>query len=236
MSQIPFCLSNEELTALRQFDTCKLANAIERLHLRLHNEGFTQPGLRCVTGTCDPVIGFAATSQVRCGDPPLPGSSFHDVAEWWAYIEKLPKPRVVIIEDTDPHPAQGAVLSDVHAEILRALGCVGVVTNGAVRDVPALAAMNFPAYASQVTISHAYVHLVEYGVPVQIYGLLIIPGDLLYADVHGVLSLPAAHLPDILRLAREGVQREARVIDLCRSSEFSFERLYAELHNLEINR
>ncbi len=236
MSHIPSRLSAEELAALRRFDTCKLANAIEKLNVRLHNEGYTQPGLRCVTAACDSVLGFAATSRVRCGDPPLHGASFHDVAEWWAYLEKQPGPRIAVIEDSDPHPAQGAVLSDVHAEILRALGCIGVVTNGAVRDIPALGAMNFPAFASQVTISHAYVHLVEFGIPVEIHGLPINPADLLYADVHGVLSIPIGHVDDIIRLANEGVRREARVIDLCRSTEFSFERLYAEMHHLEINR
>lgn len=236
MSHTAFKLGDDDLAALRQFDTCKLANAIEKLNLRLHNEGYTRPGLRCVTGTCGSVVGFAATSRVHCEDPPLRGSSFHDVAEWWAYLEKQPRPQIAVIQDIDPRPAQGAVLSDVHAAILRSLGCVGVVTNGAVRNIPALEAMSFPAFASQVTISHAYVHLVDYGRPVEIHGLPIHPADLLYADVHGVLSLPMGYLPDIIRLARENALHEARVIDLCRSSEFSFERLYAEMHDLEINR
>jgi 4-hydroxy-4-methyl-2-oxoglutarate aldolase len=236
VSQAPSKLSAEQLTALQQFDTCKLANAIERLNLRLHNEGYTQPGLRCVTGACEPVLGFAATSRVRCGDPPLRGSSFHDVADWWAYLKEQPVPKIAVIEDVDPRPAQGAVVSNVHAEVLRALGCAGAVTNGAVRDIPALTVMNFPAFASQVTISHAYVHLVEYGKPVDIHGLKINPGDLLYADVHGVLSLPVGQIPDVIRLAHEAARHEARVIDLCRSPEFSLERLYAETHNLEITR
>lgn len=224
------------MTALRRFDTCKLANAIEKLNLRLHNEGYTMPGLRCVTGACDSVLGFAATSRVRCGDPPLRGSFFHDVAEWWAYLEKQPRPTIAVIEDIDPQPAQASVLSDLHAEILRALGCSGVVTNGAVRNVPALGAMKFPTFSSQVTVSHAYVHLVDYGTPVEICRLPISPADLLYADVHGVLSIPAGYVGDIIRLACEGARREGRVIDLCRSAEFSFERLYAEMHDLEINR
>lgn len=182
------------------------------------------------------MLGFAATSRVRWGPARYAGSSFQDVAEWWAYLERQPWPRIAVIEDIDPQPARGAVLSDVHAEILRALGCIGVVTNGAVRDVPALGEMNFPAFADQVTISHAYVHLVEYGTPVNIHGLPIDPADLIYADIHGVLSIPVGSVGDIVRLAREGTRREARVIDLCRSAEFSFERLYAEMHDLEINR
>lgn len=229
-------MSEDELAALRKFDTCKLANAIEQLNLRLHNEGYSQPGLRCVSGPCDSLLGFAATSCVRGQDPPLRGSRFPDVTEWWAYLSKQPGPRVAVIEDMEPHPAQGAVLSDVHAEILRAFGCIGVVTNGAVRNIRALEAMQFPAFASHVTISHAYVHLVDYGVPVKIHGLRINPGDLLYTDAHGVLSLPINHVPDIIRMARERARYEARVIDLCRSADFSFERLYTEMRNLEINR
>lgn len=221
------------LSEFLSFDTCKIANAIEALKLRLHNEGFTRPGLRCVTGGFPAILGYAVTSKVRCADPPVRGSSSLDLVEWWAKIQERPTPRVAVIQDIDEEPGQGAVLSHMHAEVLRSLHCCGVVTNGAVRNVPSLAAMSFPAFACHVTMSHAYVHMVEYGVPVNILELRIEPGDLIFTDVHGVLSIPVQHAGDILRVARERERKQNRIFDLCRGAHYSFERLKAEIQELE---
>ncbi len=221
------------LSELIAFDTCKIANAIEVLKLRLHNEGFTRPGLRCVTGGFPAVLGYAVTSKVRCADPPMRGTSHLDLTDWWAKLRERPAPRIAVIEDIDPEPGQGAVLSQMHAEILRSLQCCGVVTNGAVRNIPSLAAMSFPAFSCHVTMSHAYAHMVEYGVAVEILGLRVAPSDLIYADVHGMLSIPVEHVGDILRVAREREQKLIKIIDLCHGGRFSFDRLRAEIQELE---
>ncbi|WP_321476932.1 RraA family protein [uncultured Paludibaculum sp.] len=221
------------MNELLSFDTCKIANAIEVLKLRLRNEGFTQPGLRCVTGGFPAIIGYAVTSKVRCANPPMRGATSRDLTDWWAKLRERPVPRVAVIQDIDDQPGQGAVLSQMHAEVLRSLQCCGVVTNGSVRNIPSLAAMSFPAFACHVTMSHAYVHLVDFGVPVEILGLDVSPGDLIHADVHGVLSIPAQHVDDILRVAREREQRLTKIVDLCRGTGVSFDRLKAEIHELE---
>jgi 4-hydroxy-4-methyl-2-oxoglutarate aldolase len=207
------------------YDTCKIANAIEVLKIRQRNEGFTHAGLRCVTGGFPAILGHAVTSKVKCADPPMKGYSTYDLCDWWEVIATRPSPRIAVIEDIDESPGQGGVLSDVHAEVLRALGCLGVVTNGAVRNIPLLAHLQFPAFCKHVTVSHSYVHLVDYGIPVEILGLTIAPGDLIYADVHGVISIPAELVSDILRVARECADRERTIIDLCRSDSFSFDAL-----------
>lgn len=48
-----------------------------------------------------------------------------------------------------------------------------------------------------------------------------------------MLSVPAEHIADILRVAREREQRLVRIIDLCRDGRFSFDRLKAEIQELE---
>ena len=221
------------LSEILTFDTCKIANAIEVLKLRLKNEGFTGPGLQCVTGGFPAVVGYAVTSKVRCADPLMRGAKPLDLTEWWTRLRERPRPRDAVIQDVDDQPGQGAVLSHLHAEVLRSLQCCGVVTNGAVRNIPSLAAMHFPAFACHVTMSHSYVHMVEYGVPVEILGLEIAPGDLIFADVHGVISIPVEHIGEILRVARERERRLARIIDFCHGSNFSFTRLKAEIQELE---
>jgi regulator of RNase E activity RraA len=226
-------LTAEELSAFLDYDTCKVANAIESLRIRLRNEGFTAPGLRCVTGGFPGIIGYAVTSRVRCADPPWQGTAPHELVGWWEVLQTRPLPHVVVIEDVDEEPGRGAVLSNLHAEVLRALGCVGVVTNGAVRNIGLLAEMRFPAFACHVTMSHAYVHMVEYGQPVEILGLPIAPSDLIYADTHGMLSIPVKHARDILRVTRGRVSRESQIIDFCRSNAFNFEELRRRIRILE---
>lgn len=214
-------LTPDLLAAIQAFDTCKIANAVERLGLRLKNEGFTRSGLQCRIPGCPPVVGYAVTSRVRSADPPVRGYSCFDLKDWWAEFERYPRPRLAVIEDVDPVPGQGAVLSDVHAEVLRALHCHGLITNGAVRNLPSLERISFPVFSAHVAVSHSYIHMVEHGTPVEIFGLSISPNDLLYADCHGVISIPDSHLPDILRLAADLVDSERRIIDLCRSGRLS---------------
>jgi regulator of RNase E activity RraA len=228
----PGVLSAEQRDAILQFDTCKIANAIEKLGIRLRNEGFTSTGLRCVTRGFATILGYAVTSKVKCADPPIKGYSYYDLADWWERILTRPMPRVAVIQDVDKQPGQGAVLSDVHAEVLRALNCHAVVTNGAVRNVPELARIGFPAFASFITMSHAYVHMVEHGTPVEILGLHIAPEDLIYVDVHGVLSVPQDHVDDVIRIATEQKLKEQKIIDLCRSENFYIDSLRSAINEL----
>lgn len=224
-------LTPDQRQAILAFDTCKIANAIEALHLRMRNEGYTHPGLRCVTGY-PRALGYAVTSRVKCADPLMKGYSYSDLAEWWAVFHTRPSPRIAVIEDVDETPGQGSVLSDVHASVLQALQCHAVVTNGAVRNIPALAEMGFPAFSCHITLSHAYVHLVEFGCPVNILGLSVSPAELIYVDVHGVLAIPEESVEDIIRVAGETARIEKTVIDLCRTKPFSFDRLREAVRHL----
>ena len=218
-------LTDSQRIQILRFDTCKIANALERLKVRLRNEGFAHPGLHCFAGGFPSALGYAVTSRVRTADPPLRGSLQLDLLEWWQVIESRPGPKIAVIQDVDPKPGQGAVLSDVHAEILRALDCRSVITNGAVRNLPGLSAMHFPAFSQFVATSHAYVHLVDYDRPVEILGLHVKPGDLVFADVHGALVLPQDIIGDIVRVANEQAAEERTIIDLCHGHQFSVEAL-----------
>lgn len=222
-------LSESLRNQILQFDTCQIANAVECLKLRLKNEGFTHPGLHCFTGGFPSVLGYAITSRVKTADPPLKGSSHFDPFDWWTLIGSRPGPKIAVIQDVDHKPGQGAVLSHVHAEILRALDCRSLITNGAVRNLPALAQMNFPAFSQFVTTSHAYVHMIDFDIPVEIFGLHIKPGDLIYADVHGALVLPVEALEDLVRVAHEQAAKERAIIDLCHGSQFSIANLKSAL-------
>ncbi|HLK67300.1 MAG TPA: RraA family protein [Bryobacteraceae bacterium] len=220
-------LSAETLEAIRQFDTCTIADAIERFPVRLRNEGFTRPGLRCVTDDAPRILGYAATCRVRTSDPPVKGRSFLDRTDWWPSIEILPVPRIAVIQDLEPGHSIGSAIGEVHAAVLKAFHCEGAITNGAVRDIPGVRRLPFPMIASAVAVSHAYTHLVDFGKPVEICGLKIESGDLLYADMHGVLSIPIEIAEELPAAAHEIHQRERRIIDLCQSPEFTPDKLKA---------
>ncbi len=225
-------LTWEQLEAIRQWDTCTVANAIETFQVRLRNEGFVAGDLRCLFEQHPPLTGYAVTARIRCSGPPPVGHSYFDRTDWWNYILTVPPPRVVVLQDMDPDPGLGSFLGEVHAHILQALGCVGAVTNGAVRDVGALEPTGFQLFAGRLAVSHAYAHLVEFGGPVEIGGLTVHPGDLLHGDRHGIVSIPpqiAARVPAAAAALRE---KEQRVIALCHSADFSVEKLRAAVKEL----
>lgn len=213
------------LDAIRQFDTCTIANAIERFNIRLRYEGYTHAGLQCVTGGFPRVIGYAATSRVHLSDPPMTGGAYLDRTDWWDDIASVPAPRIAVVQDIEARSGAGAVLGQVHAAILKAFHCGAVITNGAVRDLEAVAAMDFPMFAHGVAVSHAYVHVVDYCKPVEIFGLRVHTGDLLYADCHGAISIPLEIAAEVPRAAAAIRQREQGIIDLCQSPAFSREKL-----------
>src|SRR6185295_18982900 len=164
-------LTSELVEAFRQLDACAVSNAIEAFDLRLRNEGFMNRNIRALFPELPPVIGHAVTARIRCSTPPPVGHHYHDRTDWWSYILTVPPPRIVVVEDVDERPGFGAFVGHVHAQVLRALGCVGVVTNGSVRDLAAVRRMGFPLFAGGFSVSHAFIHIVVFAEPVQIGGL-----------------------------------------------------------------
>jgi regulator of RNase E activity RraA len=222
----------ETLAAIRRFDTCTIANAIEHFQVRLKNEGYTRAGLRCVTGGYPRALGYAATFLVRSADPPMTGGRYWDRTDWWQEIEQLPDPRIAVMHNPEGQQVTGgAVVGGVHAAILQAFRCEALVTDGSVRDVEQVRAIGFPMFARGLTVSHAYTHVVEFGGAVEVFGLRVRPGDLVFADCHGVLSIPLEIADRIPEVAAGIRARENRIIELCRSHEFTRERLRRAIQN-----
>lgn len=226
----------ETFEALRRLDACAIANAIESYGRRLRNEGFTDARIRCFFPGLPLAVGRAVTLRIRCSSPPTEGGHYLDRTDWWDFIETIASPRLVVIEDVDESPGSGSLLGEVHATILRALGCVGAVTNGAVRDLRALLSMGFPVFAGNVAVSHAYAHIVGIGGEVNVAGLRVRPGDLLAGDVHGVIAVPEDLAPLLPDRSAELVRRERRLLAVCRSSEFSPARLRETIRSLHEDR
>ena len=225
-------MAHQELPAallehLRGLSTCVLASAIETFGVRLPNVGFADSRVRCIFPEMPAIIGYAATARLRSSLPPLEGGTYYGRTDWWDSISKVPTPRIAVLQDMDDPPGLGAFVGEVHANALAALHCAGLITNGGVRDLPQVRSIPFSLFAGNVTVSHAYAHISGFGEPVEVGGLEIHPGDLLLADLHGVVSIPlkiARQLPE----AADYIQCMRReIVGMCRSAEFTIEKLKA---------
>jgi 4-hydroxy-4-methyl-2-oxoglutarate aldolase len=222
-------LTQEEFQALRQLDACTLANAIEFFQKRLRNEGFVDHTVRCLFPRLPPMAGYAATLKIRGSARPTTDARYSDRTDWWDYVQSLPAPRVLIVQDVATRPGLGSLVGAVHMNILRALQFVSVVTNGSVRDLPAAEAEGFHYFAGSVALSHAYVHIVEAGHPVEIGGLTIHSGDLLHGDLHGVQSVPLSIATQIPQVAARIAAHKQALIALARSPGVTLAQLRAAL-------
>lgn len=224
------------LNELSRLDSCAVANAIETFGVRLRNSGFTDGSVHCQFEDFPPLVGHAATVRVRTAEPPMEGESYYYRLDWLEHLLSIPKPRVLVVEDMDAHPGLGSFVGEVHANILSVLGCVGIVTNGAVRDVPAARALKFQMFARNLTVSHAFSHALDYGGAVSVCGLQVKPGDLLHGDLHGVQTIPFEIASQVPAMAKRMKAEEQALIEFCHSRDFSLDRLRVEVEALRDKR
>jgi|HubBroStandDraft_6_1064221.scaffolds.fasta_scaffold01287_1 4-hydroxy-4-methyl-2-oxoglutarate aldolase len=229
----PEPLSPELLGEFRKLSTCVVASAIETFDVRLRNTGFANSSVRSIFPDLPPLVGYAATARILTADPPMEGHSYYARPDWWEYIRTIPEPRVVVIQDTDYQPGLGAFLGEVHANILLALGCAGLVTNGAVRDLPAVHATGFQMFAGNVSVSHGYAHVFDFGGGVDLGGLRINPGDLIQGDLHGVQTIPREIAARVASAAHNILLKRKALIELCHSRDFAGAKMNETLRNME---
>lgn len=217
-----------QLEQFRRLSTCLVASAIETFHVRLPNTGFADSSLRCIFEDQPAMIGYAATARMRSSNPRMETTKtydYYDRTDWWNNILSIPAPRVVVIEDVDEPAGLGAFVGEVHANILLSLGCIGIVTNGAVRDLPDIRPTEFQMFAGNVSVSHAYSHIFDFGGRVEVGGLQVHPGDLIHGDCHGVQTIPLEIADKVPAAAREIRQRRHQLVGLRRSADFTLEKL-----------
>jgi len=233
-------LTKVQLRELRGLNTCVVASAIETFGVRLRNAGFNNPSIRCIFPDLPVMVGHAVTARVRSSDPPMEGGTYYDhgrayydQSDWWNSILTIPEPRIAVIEDLDKPPQLGAFLGEVHVNILRALGCAGALTNGNVRDLPQACASGFQMFASGTAVSHAYAHIFDFGGSVEVAGLKVSPGDVIHGDIHGAQTIPWEIVNEVIHVAQVILKRRRHLAEVCRSADFSIERLESTLKEAE---
>jgi regulator of RNase E activity RraA len=228
-------LSVAELQRLQVFSTPTLSNAIEVFRVRPRNEGYMNASIRCLQPVAKPMVGYAVTGRFRCAEPPALGQAASRF-KYWKWLAKIPEPRVVVLQDVDEPPGVGSFWGEIQATIHLALGCVGTVTNGGVRDLEEVQALGFCYFAAHVAVSHAYVHLVDFGTPVEVGGVAVHPAQLIHADQHGVLLIPDEVAPYLAQVAEAYEAVEQDLMRRVRAADFSPERLTAEYESFAARR
>jgi 4-hydroxy-4-methyl-2-oxoglutarate aldolase len=199
----------EVLSRLAEFGTPSVANALEVLG-QAPTIGFSDPSVGLLSAS-RPFIGRALTATMVSASPREPAESVVATESYWRYVSRHDGPSIVVVQDLDPQPT-GAMFGEVQGRLHRALGVAGIVTNGGVRDLGELTAIDFPVIAGRACVSHAYARFRATDVPVTVGGLDIRPGDLLHADRHGVQRIPPEI--DLEELAHVAGEIEARESEL----------------------
>jgi 4-hydroxy-4-methyl-2-oxoglutarate aldolase len=213
---------------LKSVDTPTLANAIELLKLRPNHEGFTPLQIRCLFPKLGRMCGHAVTAQVETMtqmEPPDMGR----FVELYEALEASPKPAVIAFQEIGGRPDFAVHCGEVMTTIFTRLGAEGLVTDSAVRDIPEVRALKFRYFARGTVASHAHFRIVRVGVPVQIEGLVIQPGDILHGDENGVLSIPPGIEATLPAMVDEVRAREGSLLDYVRSDDFTVEGLRSRM-------
>ena len=224
-----------DLDALRAFDTPTICNALEIVVPARRAIGFTRRPLFAAFPALKPVVAFARTAIIRSREPHPRGREEAKEVRlgYYAHIAAEPLPSIAVIQDIDaPDTGFGAFWGEVQSHVHKGLGCAGVITDGSVRDLDAMAP-NFLVLAGSVMPSHAHVHLVDYGGTVSVAGLVASPNDIIHADRHGAVVVPPEAVKGIPAAVALISRREKVLIDASKVPGFSVARLRQALDEAE---
>lgn len=196
-------LDQDLLDLLRRVDTPTVCNAIEVVQGQRGFDRFTRGTLLCSAPDAGAMVGYAVTAKIAAL---APSTDPADVvrARRMAYYKAMaegPKPSVAVVEDVDFPNCIGAYWGEVNTQIHKAFGMSGALTNGVMRDLADMAP-GFPVVAGSIGPSHGFVHVREIGTPVTIHGLTVQDGELIHADRHGAVVIPA----DVIAGLKAGIE------------------------------
>ena len=217
-------ISQKLFETLRKYDTPTIVNSLELLDSKFRTSGFTKEQLFCTDTSLPPIIGYARTATIKASNEIDPQIKRVRSLAYYEYVSSGTGPWISVIQDIDENPGFGAFWGEVNSNIHKALGVIGTITNGSVRDLDMLSE-DFQVLAGKIGPAHAYVHIVETGIPVDIFGMEVKHNDLLHADRHGAVVIPSKlsdKLPESIELM---INRESVILDACKREDFNYQVL-----------
>ncbi|MDA8739544.1 RraA family protein [Rhodobacteraceae bacterium] len=212
------------LNLMRQVDTPTVCNAIEVAQGQRGFAAFTRGTMLSSAPKEPAIVGYARTAKIAAIAPPIdpPETIKARRMDYYKYMAEAALPAVAVIEDMDYPDCIGAYWGEINTTIHKGFGLSGAVTNGVMRDLGDLPA-GFPVVAKSIGPSHGFVHICDIGSPVSICSLSVSDGDLIHADQHGALVVPA----DVIGALEAAIQKllttERIVLDAAQKGSFDFE-------------
>ena len=195
-------LTHAQLLQLKRWNTPTIANAVEQLtradRLTLSNLEETHD----FTPEMGAMIGYAMTVVISGASPRPKVEQPDNFQRYRAYLASAPGPKIVVMLNADMPHCYGAMWGEVGANHALSLGCVGTITDGAVRDIAEMKNAGFKALARRLAVSHAHCWPLRWGCDVEVFGTKIKSGQLLHADVHGFTIIPRDAQRDLLDAVR----------------------------------
>ena len=216
------------LTLLRAVDTPTVCNAIEVAQGRRGFDRFTRGTVLASAPEAGAIVGYARTATITALTPPEEPAEVIRARrmDYYRYMAEGPRPALAVIEDLDGADAVGAFWGEINTTVHKGFGLSGVLTNGVMRDLGDMAE-GFPVIAGSIGPSHAFVHVKSIDAPVTVFGMRVDPGDLVHADRHGALVIPAKVIPELREAIGRMQRTEAIVLDAARAPGFDFDRFEA---------
>ena len=178
------------LLEMKRWNTPTIYNGWEQITALERTEGgFNREETVDFMPQMGPMIGFAVTLKFEPSNAKHPEKNPNAWSEYRRYVASLPGPKIVVVQDLDKPNVMGAFWGEVNSNIHRALGCVGTITDGAIRDVDEMANAGFKALAKRLCVGHAYSTPVDWGCEVEVFGTKIKPGQIIHADKHGFMAI-----------------------------------------------
>lgn len=223
---------NTLIEQLRNYDTPTIANALEIAAGKRTTEGFTRQTLIAANPKLKPIVGYARTAMIRSATPFNPQTRREKLMEYYAYVAQPQQPTIAVIQDIDNQPGLGAFWGEVNTTVHWGLGCLGAVTNGSMRDLEMMEP-RFQCLAASLSPSHAWVHVVEISVKVDVCGLMVCHGDIVHADHHGAVVIPADLLEKLPAAIDFMARKEKVILDAAKADGFNMDKLRAAMAESE---
>jgi regulator of RNase E activity RraA len=211
-------ISESQFAFLRSIDTPTVCNLMEIVAPERRGSFYTVKHLHCPFPDLPPMVGFAKTVTMRARDKVGGPSYMAKRMDYLDYVAAAPQPGIAVIEDLDDPAGYGAFWGEVQSNVHKALGCLGTITNGSIRDIPQIAE-GFQMLAGSLSPSHAYVHVEDFGIPVTIHGMAVKSDDLIHADRHGAIVVPVNTIDGMKEAADKLATTEAKIIAAAKSGK-----------------
>lgn len=225
-------LSHAELLELKRWNTPTIYNGWEQITNRdSSKECFNHEETMDFMPAMGPMVGYAVTVMIEPGNVAHAKSNINAWGDYRKFIASIPGPKIVVVQDLDKPKVLGSFWGEVNANIHKALGCVGTITDGSIRDLDEMQNAGFKALAKRLSVGHAYSTPVKWNCAVEVFGTVINPGQLIHADKHGFLAIPEEDEKELLDAAKFMDSNECNtLIDAARKSHGkSMDQILSEL-------